>query len=165
MKTAPPPADIAARISEITNEIARIEGAGPSLSERLAAAESELARAEAHFRKFGFNTVGSVPSERAHYRELGNRGALMVAAGEAIRAAERQRVEAAYRASGAVEFDAARLEELRASLRPLLALREQGWRAEEAAGRGADRSQFDPEFFLMGDADLLAIAGAKEATA
>ena len=91
--------------------------------------------------------MAGAPAEREFYRRLAYIGGLMVVGAEAIRGAERERVEAAYRAAGSLEFGAARLEELRASLRPLLAQREAQWRAEEAAGRLPDRSQFDPEFF------------------
>jgi hypothetical protein len=163
MKTAPPPADIAVRISEITNEIARIESAGPPLAQRIEAAEAELADARAFFARFGFGVVGVVPAERARNFRREIIGALMTIGAEALLAAERERIEAAHRAGGSLEFSADRLAELRASLRPLLAQRETAWRAEEAAGRGVDRSQFDPECFLASDSDLALAASGKEA--
>lgn len=166
MKTAASPADIGRQIGQISTEIERLESAGPPLPARIAAAEEEWARCEAHFRKFGFNVVGSVPSERQHFQQMSYRGGLMVGAGEAILAAERQRIEAAYQAAGSVEFDATRLAELQRERRRLLAQREMQWRSEEAAGQVVDRATaFDVECFLAPDGDLALVAAGKEAAA
>ncbi len=175
MRTAvSPPADIAERISAVEYEIRALENSGPPLTERLAAAEAELAQCEAHFRRHGFTPVGALPSERAHYGAMALRGALMVAAADAILATERERIKRAHRESGgfgySVEEKAERLAELRAALRPLYAVREAGWRAAERDGRPVDRSAgLDPETFLASDHDLAALAAdresAREATA
>ena len=164
MRTASPPAaDIGSRIAEISAEIAALESAGPPLAARIEAAEAELAAARAFFARFGFGVVGVMPAERARNFRRSVIGALVAIGADQIAANERQRVEAAHRAGGGIEFNAEQIAELRASLRPLLAQRETLWRAEEQAGRGVDRSQFDPECFLASDSDLALVASGKEA--
>jgi hypothetical protein len=167
MKTAeraPSAAEIGRRIAEIAGEISALERSGPSLAERLAGAEAELAQARGHFERFGFATVGVVPAERFRNFQRSVIGALMTIDGGKITASERARIEASGGLGISETEKGERLAALRSELRPLLAQREAAWRSEETAGRTADRSQFDPEMYLASDADLALVAAAgKEA--
>lgn len=155
MKTA---RTVAEQIADIEAEIAAVEAAGPSLASRLAVVEADLMTALRHFQQHGFIEYGRTPDERRHYQQIALRGALMTAAGDAILASERARVERGGRGGLDAAEKRERLDGLRSRLRPLLAKREQVWRSEELAGRPADRRDFAPEFYLAHDHDLAAIA-------
>src|SRR4051794_7786632 len=121
-----PQPTIAALDREIAALIAErsvVATALPAVSERLAAVETELREAEAVFRQHGLRPIAPHPDQAAYLQRLALVGAMMVAAGDKLLKAERQRIEA--QGEGLTAADrAARLSEIERAVLRLAARRE-----------------------------------------
>lgn len=156
--------DMAAEITRLEREIARVEQLGPPLAERQAEAMAKLEAAEAHFRQHGFSQLGVGTMDRARYDRLMVIGALMTIGKKQLVEAETARCRTGFN-GGMSEVDKTKqLATLRAGLRKLYARQEIAWRAsEQAAGELAERITADGEMFLLPDTDLQLIAEGREA--
>jgi hypothetical protein len=159
--------DLDSEIANMRQEIGQVEGAGPTFAERFHEVQTDLERAEDHYRRHGFTIIGFSPGEQIHYFRQSVIGSLMVTSRDKLLTAEQERITREIEADPRLKLSTSerdeRLRALREELRRAYAQRELGWRAKEAAGETVDRGDPDAEMFLRLDADLKQIAEGREA--